>query len=615
MATSSTSGSGLGGDAGLVERRRRRSGDPRKRDPKAGPDARKARARFGSTTPRLFTAPLVSGDPGPCGCGCALTDASTFGFEAVRFAEEVVKTVLRPWQRWLLIHGLELLPDGSFRFRNLVVLVARQNGKSILSVILALFFMYVMETRTVLSAAQDLDTAREIWNDGVSLVTEVDDDDHPVRPGLRAFHSHTATVNGREALVLTTGERWKVKAANRKAGRGLRGDLIILDELREQHNWFAWSAITKTTMARPNAQVWCFSNAGDIASVVLRHLRLKAHRKLGDPDGICAAEDADSAPTAADVELVVEDNPELDGLTVADLEVEVDDLFLAEWSAPPGVSIWDRDGWAQSNPSLGYGDTTERAIASAAGTDPEWEFRTEVLCQWPDGALAGIFDTGTWQATMNRPDEKTGKMAPADILASNDQVDVVAALDVSKDGARTYIAFAGWRADGVAQAELVAAQPGTEWAGPWLMKHAGRIECVVGEKESVPASDVLATLAKDRTFTIPVAPIGGTEVGRVHGRCRGLLRDKAARHNPQPPLDQAAALSVTRPVGSNEVIDLRRSPVDAAPIRSWEFALYQLTQPAKPVDTPPSLPRVLAGENTTTTWVPSRDFDAATVGF
>ena len=96
---------------------------------------------------------------------------------------------------------------------------------------------------------------------------------------------------------------------------------------------------------------------------------------------------------------------------------------------------------------------------------------------------------------------------------------------------------------------------------------------------------------------------------------RGLLRDKAARHNPQPPLDQAAALSVTRPVGSNEVIDLRRSPVDAAPIRSWEFALYQLTQPAKPVDTPPSLPRVLSGENTTTTWVPSRDFDAATVGF
>lgn len=558
------------------------------------------RGRVGSAEPRLVTPPLRE-----------LTPETSLGYMAIEFAETVVKVTLRPWQKALLIRGLELLPDGSFRFRNLVVLVARQNGKSVLSVILSLFFMYVLETRTILSAAQDLDTAEEIWTDGVALVTEADDDDQPVRPGLAAFVRNVVLVNGKKALVLTTGERWKVKAANRKAGRGLRGDLIILDELREQQNWFAWSAITKTTMARPNAQVWCFSNAGDIASVVLRHLRLKAHRKLGDPDGICAAEDADSAPTQVDVELVVEDNPELDGLTVDDLEVEVDDLFLAEWSAPPGVSIWDRDGWAQSNPSLGYGDTTERAIASAAGTDPEWEFRTEVLCQWPDGALAGIFDTGTWQATMNRPDEKTGKLAPADLLTG----DVVAALDVSKDGARTYITFAGWRPDGVAQAELAAAQPGTEWVAAWLLKHASRIECVVGEKESVPGSDVLATLAKDPTFTIPVLPIGGTEVGRVHGRCRGLLRDKKARHNPQPPLDQAAALAVTRPVGSNEVIDLRRSPVDAAPIRSWEFALYQLTQPAKPADTPPPPPRVLAGENTTTTWVPSRDFDAATVGF
>lgn len=610
---SSSSGAGLGSGGRLAERRRRRSGDPRKRDPKAGPDARQARARFGSTTPRLFTAPLVSGDPGPCGCGCALTDESSFGFEAVRFAHDVLKLPTRPWQRWLLVHGLELLPDGSFRFRNLVVLVARQNGKSVLSVILSLFFMYVLETRTILSAAQDLDTAEEIWTDGVALVTEADDDDRPVRPGLAAFVRNVVLVNGKKALVLTTGERWKVKAANRKAGRGLRGDLIILDELREQQNWFAWSAITKTTMARPNAQVWCFSNAGDIASVVLRHLRLKAHRKLGDPDGICAAEDADStAPTVDDVDLVVEDNPELDGLTVDDLQVDVDDLFIAEWSAPPGVSIWDRDGWSQSNPSLGYGDITERAIASAAGTDPEWEFRTEVLCQWPDGALVSIYDTGTWQATMNPLDEKTGKLAAVDRLLG----DVVAAIDVSKDGARSYISFAGWRADGIAQAEIVAAGPGTDWCEAWLMKEAGRIESVTGEKESVPASDVLATLTKTRQFTIPVLPIGGAEVGRVHGRCRGLLRDGAARHNPQPPLDQAAALAVTRPVGSNEVIDLRRSPVDAAPIRAWEFALYQLTQPAKPNDPPPPPPQVLAGQDTTTTKaVRSDDFDAATVGF
>ena len=613
MATSSTSDPGPEGDAKLAERRRRRSGDPRKRDPRNAPDARKqAQKRFGKTTPRLFTPPLVTGDPGPCGCGCALTDETTFGFEAVRFAEEIVKVSLRPWQRWLLIHGLELLPDGSFRFRNIVVLVARQNGKSVLSVILSLFFMYVLETRTVLSAAQDLDTAEEIWTDGVALVTEEDDDEKPVRPGLTAFVRNVALVNGKKALILTTGERWKVKAANRRAGRGLRGDLIVLDELREQTNWAAWSAITKTTMARPNAQVWTFSNAGDVSSVVLRHLRLKAHRKLGDPDGACAAEDADAKPTAYDVDLVVEDNPELDGLTVDDLEVDVDDLFLAEWSAAPGVSKWDRDGWAQANPSLGYGDTTERVIASAAGTDPEWEFRTEVLCQWPLGALAGIFEPGSWQATTNQPIElPDGALA----LRDEDRIvgDVVAAFDVSKDGARTYVALAGYRADGLPQAYIAAAQPGTDWLDGWLTAEAGRIECVVAQERGAPASDKLALLRAKVSFRVPLVGIGGSDLTATHGRCKGLLRDGKARHNPQAPLDHAAALAVTKPLGDNEVIDLRRSPVDAAPLRAWEFAIYQLTQPTAVHPPPPPPPRALERADGVRT--PSHEFDAATAGF
>ena len=97
--------------------------------------------------------------------------------------------------------------------------------------------------------------------------------------------------NGRKEFVLPWGSRWKPKAASRKSGRGFTGDLVFLDELREHQSWAAWSALSKTTMARPNAQVWCFSNAGDALSVVLRWLRLRAHDLVGDPDGIVAAED------------------------------------------------------------------------------------------------------------------------------------------------------------------------------------------------------------------------------------------------------------------------------------------------------------------------------------
>ncbi|QIS20597.1 hypothetical protein [Nocardia terpenica] len=65
---------------------------------------------------------------------------------------------------------------------------------------------------------------------------------------------------------------------------------MLLDELREHQSWDAWGASTKTTLARPHAQVWGFSNAGDSLSVVLRYLRALAHQALGWPDG-----DADAA--------------------------------------------------------------------------------------------------------------------------------------------------------------------------------------------------------------------------------------------------------------------------------------------------------------------------------
>src|SRR6202043_3003669 len=75
-----------------------------------------------------------------------------------------------------------------------------------------------------------------------------------------------------ESLTLAGGGRYKIAAANRKAGRGLSIDELNIDELREQRNWAAWSALSKTTMARPLAQIWCMSNAGDDESVVLNQL-------------------------------------------------------------------------------------------------------------------------------------------------------------------------------------------------------------------------------------------------------------------------------------------------------------------------------------------------------
>src|SRR5690606_13558320 len=132
------------------------------------------------------------------------------------------------------------------------------------------------------------------------------------------------------------------------------GDLILLDELREHQSWDAWGAITKTTMARPAAQIWALSNAGDATSVVLRYLRKRAHEVLGDPDGINAKDDPSSLlPTDEELEDLA-DLADADGpdLTAADFEDEDDEdtLGLFEWSAPPGCDVMDRNGWAMANP-------------------------------------------------------------------------------------------------------------------------------------------------------------------------------------------------------------------------------------------------------------------------
>ena len=90
-------------------------------------------------------------------------------------------------------------------------------------------------------------------------------------------------VNGDEWFRVKSGGRYRITASNSRAGRGLSVDELNIDELRTQASWDAWSALSKTTMARPHAQTWCMSNAGDDSSVVLNQLRDSALAGRDDP--------------------------------------------------------------------------------------------------------------------------------------------------------------------------------------------------------------------------------------------------------------------------------------------------------------------------------------------
>jgi hypothetical protein len=329
-----------------------------------------------------------------------LTPRTSLGFSATDFAEQVLGFDLIPWQRWLLIHGLELRPDGRFRFRTVLALVARQNGKTTIVEVKNLWKMFVLQVPLIIGTAQNLDVSEESWDKAVEIVESI-----PELAAELPRDGGIVRVNGKKALKLAGGSRWKVAAASRKGGRGLSGDDVNLDELREHHTWDSWAAVTKTTMARRNAQIWAYSNAGDDRSIVLNDLQEKASATVGDP--------------------LVDSS-----------------LGIFEWSAPDDCPIDDPAMWRLANPSLGYPQgISYEALRAALETDPEPIFRTECLCQRVPDLVPSKIPLTAWVKLADPTSTISGGL--------------VLSWEVSWDRSHGAIGVAGYRGDGLPHVELV----------------------------------------------------------------------------------------------------------------------------------------------------------------
>lgn len=496
---------------------------------------------LGSTTPRLYTPPIATGPPGPCGCGCALSPATSKGFSAISFARDVLEVEPLPWQRWLLIHSLELRPDGRFRYRTVLLMVGRQNGKTTIVEVKNLWKLYVLKVGLIIGTAQNLDLSEESWDKAVEIAESI--------PDLAAEIAHVDRTNGKKALKLTHGSRWKIAAASRKGGRGFPADDVNLDELREHQSWDSWAAVSKTTMARREAQVWAFSNAGDDKSVVLNDLQAK---------GRAAVEHG------------------------ADLS-----FGMFEWSAPDDVRctcirepaaghladcmLQDRRYWAMANPSLGY-TVTEEALASALATDPEPIFRTECLCQHVTSLELQwqVIPQGDW---LLAADSSEGRLAR--------EGRPVFCLEMAPDRSWAAILAAHHRPDGLRQVEVIDHRPGTGWIpgrAEALKKHEP--VCWVVARDS-PASSEVPTL---EALGIEVVRMGHPDAvagaGMVYDGIAGDLTDsdgqdeavptpRTLRHAGQDQLDAAVAAAMKRPP------DQKAWAWDRA--RPWSYLLIGIT--------------------------------------
>lgn len=505
----------------------------------------------GNTEPRLYTKPKRR-----------LTRKTTLGYLAADFAEKVLNVSLIPWQRWFLIHALEIVGslqgEWHFRFRTIVLLCARQNGKTELAKIIALFCLYVLDAKEVLGTAQDLDKAEDTWQEAVDEAEDI--------PELSLEIKRVSHTNGKKALMLTNHRRYSVKAATREATRGASVDLAILDELREHKNWDGWGAISKSTLAKPNGIVLCMSNAGDARSVVLKHFRIQAHRSFGDPDGFVKQFGESELP------LVTDYGDEIDDL-------EDDALGFFEWSCAPGDAP-SIENLAKANPSLEYGFLTERALIHSRLTDPKDVFLVECMCQWVMNTEASMFPDGAWIAGQ----DSKSRIA--------DDSPVYYGVDVSADRTHASIAVVGFRSDGAYHGELIAYRSGLGWLQDALRSLSTDSKThtvkVAIQAKGAPISALIDVLKA--VEGIEIVPCQGRDVagwcGRLWDAVNALNPDDGMRgdvtpiyHVPQPRLDLSADTASIRALGDGAwAWDRAKSTEDASPIVALTMAFGAATQ-------------------------------------
>lgn len=490
---------------------------------------------LGYTEPRIFTPPKRE-----------LTPETSHGFAAIAFAEQMLHMRLFPWQEWLLIHGLELNEDDTYRWRVVCVEIARQSGKTMVLIILALWHMYGLKSRTVIGTAQDLANAEKVWKEAVALA-QSDEELAEMIPedGVYLGHPKQFQIVHNEDGKERTSE-YRIAAATRRGGRGFSGDLILMDELREHQSWDSWAAVTNTMNARPKAQCWAFSNAPDALGVVLRYLRALAHRELGWPDN-----DED---VQGEILGEISALPEFEDMP----EVEFDTGFF-EWSMAPGLPRNDPDGLMHANPSCNHTEVTEncityRALISGLRTSPAHIAEAEICCRETTIGVGGPFPEGSWADTTN-PEARPAVGAK-----------IAVCVEVSNRREHAFIARAGMDGER-AVVGIREDRAGTDWVVPYLVENRKTFACVV--VRSGAASPVAALLAEMQKARLPIVEWKGTEIAAAHGQMfdRLLVGKSKVEHLPHGGLDMGATSAVERiQQGGGFVVDINKSPTDTAPL-------------------------------------------------
>ena len=161
------------------------------------------------------------------------------------------------WQIDALEVGCGVGDDGKWAAPTVGVNLARQNGKSLLLIGLALFGAVIVGERTIILSAHQQATSRQLFHTLTGFFENYD--------SLRKRVKAVSAALGREQIELRSGTCVAFPARTRQTLRGWSVDCYLADEAQLITDE-AWEAAKPALSARPNPRVWLAGTAPQLST-------------------------------------------------------------------------------------------------------------------------------------------------------------------------------------------------------------------------------------------------------------------------------------------------------------------------------------------------------------
>ena len=416
-----------------------------------------------------------------------------------------------PWQQQVLDVALEIDEHGRFAYRQVILTVPRQSGKTTLLLVLVLLRAISESGQNIRYTAQTGSDARKKFVDDWLTGLKTSKFGGLFKPRL---------TNGHEALLFNNGSHFGLVATTHKSGHGGTIDLGILDEAFAHPDARLEQALGPAMITRPKPQLWVVSTAGTYDGSPYLWDKVEKGRQIAD----------------------------------AGLNSQV---AYFEWSADENADPADPATWWRCMPALGRTATEDAVRAEFESMDLS-EFKRAYLNQWVVQSNDPIIPLALWHGL----EDNASQIANERVLS----------FDISPDRSSAAIGVAGKRSDGLWHVEVIDQQPGTNWIIPKLLdlNERHKPSSVIYDPGS-PAGSLKSDL---EATDLPIVEIGGKEQAEACGRFYDAVMEKTLRHMEDAGLVSALDGACKRNIGDAWGWNRRGSSVDISPLVSVTIALF-----------------------------------------